>query len=137
MSDWMSQFEFKDLYIILHFFRFVQIFLEVFRYFLDILQSFHIFWDLLRYILLELSGFIYLYWHKTRAKGKFVQWITLDFFSLWTSQTPCNMTINALWQFQLYIHKSHSYHSAESLLLALTLYKADIKHQQMEADWHW
>ena len=103
MSDWMSQSESKDLCIILHFFRFVQIFPEVFRYiqiYSDIFGYFAIFPHILRFIeiLLDLSWYIYLCWHKTRAKGKFVQWFTLEFFSLWTSQTLCNMTINALWQ---------------------------------------
>ena len=84
----MSQFEFKDLCIILHFFRFIQIFPEVFRYiqiYSDILGYFAIFPHILRFIeiLLDLSGYIYLCWHKTRAKGNFVQWIMLynSFFS--------------------------------------------------------
>ena len=78
----MSQSESKDLCIILHFFRFVQIFPEVFRYiqiYSDIFGYFAIFPHILRFIeiLLDLSGYIYLCWHKTRAKGNFVQWITL------------------------------------------------------------
>ena len=82
MSDWMSQSESKDLCIILHFFRFVQIFPEIFRYiqiYSDIFGYFAIFPYIFRFIeiLLDLSGYIYLCWHKTRAKGNFVQWITL------------------------------------------------------------
>ena len=82
MSDWMSQSESKDLCIILHFFRFIQMFPEVFRYiqiYSDIFGYFAIFPHILRFIeiLLDLSGYIYLCWHKTRAKGNFVQWITL------------------------------------------------------------
>ena len=82
MSDWMSQSESKDLCIILRFFRFVQIFPEVFRYiqiYSDIFGYFAIFPHIFRFIeiLLDLSGYIYLCWHKTRAKGNFVQWITL------------------------------------------------------------
>ena len=68
--------EFKNVPIwiqrLVHNFAFFQIYSDIFGYFA-------IFPHILRFIeiLLDLSGYIYLCWHKTRAKGNFVQWITL------------------------------------------------------------
>ena len=62
-------------------FTFVQICSDIsgkFQIFSDLFRYFAIFPDLFRFIeiFLDLSEYIYMCWHKTKAKWDFVQWIT-------------------------------------------------------------